>query len=82
MARPAFDPREFGVDLEREAFVDEMVEEFHGAYRNDWTIDELLLHPREALRICDDVRHRRGYYDVPDDIILRVILQRRKNPAG
>jgi hypothetical protein len=26
------------------------------------------------------VRHKHGYFDLPDDIILRVILQRRKNP--
>jgi hypothetical protein len=59
-----------------------MVEQFSAAYRGQWTIDELLLHPREAIRFCDDVRHQRGYYDVPDDIILRAILGRRKNPSG
>lgn len=80
MARNSFEPRDFGVDLEKQEFIDQMVEEFHGAYRNGWTIDELLLHPREAMRFCDAVRHRHGYYDAPDDIILRVILQRRKNP--
>jgi hypothetical protein len=46
------------------------------------SIDELLLHPREAAHFCDDVRRQYGYFDVPDDIILRVILTRGKNPAG
>jgi hypothetical protein len=49
-------------------------------YRDGWTVDELLLHPREALNFCDQVRRRYGYFDVPDDIILRSIMQRRKNP--
>jgi len=28
-----------------------------------WTIDELLLHPREAALFCDGVRRKRGWYD-------------------
>ncbi len=80
MARGKFDPAEFGVDLSREDFADEMVNDFGDIYRDVWTIDELLLHPREAMRFCDDVRRKHGYYDLPDDILLRVILSRRKNP--
>ena len=80
MARGRFDPTEFGVNLSREALTDEMVSDFSETYQDAWTVDELLLHPREAMRFCDDVRRRHGYYDLPDDIILRVILTRRKNP--
>jgi hypothetical protein len=80
MARGAFDPREFGIDMDRAEFSDKMVEDFGAIYRGQWTIDELLLHPREAARFCDDVRRAHGFYDLPDDIILRVILGRRKNP--
>ncbi len=79
MSRSKFDPREFGVELDQAEFVDEMVDDFNAAYQRKWTIDELLLHSREAIRCCDDVRHKRGYYDVPVDIILRSIIQRRKN---
>lgn len=81
MGRDKFDPRDFGIDLDREAFVDQLVEEFHGAYRDSWTIDELLLHPREALQFCDDVRRKHRYFDLPDDIILRTVLNRRKRPV-
>jgi len=49
-------------------------------YRGNWTIDEPLLHPREAIRFCDDIRHRHGWYDMPNDLILRVMMSRRKNP--
>jgi hypothetical protein len=51
-------------------------------YRDQWSVDELMLHPREAARFCDQARFQHGYFDVPDDIILRVILTRRKNPSG
>jgi hypothetical protein len=80
MGRGAFNPRDFGVNMERVDFTDEMVTDFNEAYRDGWTIDELLLHPREAARFCDTVRFKRGYYDAPDDIILRSIMTRRKNP--
>ena len=82
MGRGNFKPSEFGVSLDKASFTDQMVEFFGDTYHGAWTIDELLLHPREAARFCDDVRRRYGYYDCPDDIILRVILTRRKNPNG
>jgi hypothetical protein len=55
-----------------------MVDVFAEVYRDAWTIDELCLHPREAARFCDDARRKHGFYDVPDDIILRSIMNRRK----
>lgn len=82
MGRGAFDPRTFGVDLDRENFIDQIVGEFNDVYRGTVTIDELLLHPSEALRFCSDVRRKFGYFDVPDDIVLRSIMTRRKRPDG
>ncbi len=73
MGRGKFNPADFGVNMEREEFTDLMVNEFNGIYRGAWTIDELCLHPREAAKFCDDVRRKHSYYDLPDDIILRVI---------
>jgi len=81
MGRASFDPRDFGVDMDKPAFTDRMVDFLSGQYRGQWTIDELLLHPREALMFCDDARRMLQAYDVPDDVILRAILQRRKNPG-
>ncbi len=80
MTRGKFDPAEFGVNMEKEEFIDQMVEDFAAHYRDAWSIDELCLHPREALVFCDDVRRKHGYFDLPDDIILRVIMGRRKRP--
>ena len=43
-----------------------------------WTVDELLLHPREALNLCDSFRRAYGYFDLPDEVILRQLMIRRK----
>ena len=80
MARGKFQPADFGINLSKEEFIDQMVEEFGSIYRGQCTIDELLLHPREAAQFCADVRRKHAFFDLPDDIILRVILQRRKSP--
>lgn len=80
MARGRFDPKDFGVNMEREAFMDLMVEEFQTRFRDNLTIDELLLHPREALMFCDAVRLKHGFYFLPDDIVLRSVMTRRKSP--
>jgi hypothetical protein len=80
MGRGKFDPVEFGVKMTRDELTDQMVDDFSVTYRGQWTIDELLLHPREAAWFCDDVRRKHSYFDLPDDVILRVILTRRKNP--
>lgn len=79
MTRMSFKPQDFKFDMGRKQFDDLMVDEFNQAY-GAWSLDELLLHPREAIRFCDDVRSKHRSFDLPDDIILRVIMQSRKNP--
>jgi hypothetical protein len=37
--------------------------------------------PRIGLHFCDEIRGKRGYFDLPDDIILQAII-RRKNPGA
>lgn len=80
MGRHAINPRDYGIQMDSPEFMDQMVETFAAVYRGQWTIDELLLHPSEAIRFCGDVRRQYGYFDLPDDIILRAIMIRRKNP--
>lgn len=79
MGRGNWQTSEFGIAVSKEEFTDQAVVMFGNIYADAWTIDELLLHPREACRFCDDFRRHHGYWDVPDDIVLRVILNRRKN---
>ena len=69
---------EFGVDEDPDAFVDRLADVFHRMFPA-FTIDELLVRPRQALRFCDGVRETLGNYDNPDDILLRPLLNRRKH---
>ena len=78
MGRGKFDPEDFGINVSREEFTDQMVDFFNGMYRDQWTPEEMMFHPREAARFCDEVRHQFGYYGAPDDVVLRVIVSRRK----
>lgn len=80
MARQSFDPRDFGVNLAKDEFMDKMVDDFNEYTHGQISLDEMLLRPRTALHFCDTVRSRYGYFDLPDDIILRSVMQRRKNP--
>lgn len=82
MVFKALDPRDHGVDMDKDDFVDILVEELATMFRGMWTVDELCLHPREAMRFCDDVRLRNGFFSAPDDFILRCLMNRRKNPSG
>jgi len=77
MARKNQTFADYGVDDDPEMFTDRLVEMMHGMYAA-FTIDELLLRPREALKFCDAVRGSTGHVDLPDDVILRLILNRRK----
>lgn len=81
MARQNINPRDYGVELEKDQFTDAVVEDFGNFTRGALSIDELLLRPRAALHFCDTVRQSHSWFDVPDDIILRVLLNRRKAPG-
>lgn len=50
MPRRSFDPQDFGIDLTKDEFVDRIVDAFNDTYKGNLSVDELLLHPREALR--------------------------------
>ena len=79
MPRRVFDPADFDIPLSREAFTDRVTEEFAALYRDRLSVDELLLHPSEAMHFCDLVRRKYAYYGVPDNVILRVMIARRKS---
>jgi hypothetical protein len=81
MARQQIDPAAHGVDMGKEEFTDLVVGELADYGHGAMSIDELLLRPRAALQFCDTVRMKHGWFDLPDDMILRAIMQRRKNPG-
>ena len=78
MRRGDFNPMDFGVNMERDEFMDLMVDEFNRTFQDTLSFDEVVMRPRVALEFCNDVRSRHRFHDVPDDIILRSVLNRRK----
>jgi len=78
MGRHKWEPKDYGIDLSRTDLIDLFIDELRSVYRGMWTIDELVVHPRDAVRFCDDFRMKHGFYDLPDDIILRTLMNLRK----
>jgi hypothetical protein len=82
MARQTVNPAEYGIDLDKDALADELADEFNVYSRGMLTLDELLLRPRTALHFCDATRHNHGWFDLPDDVLLRLIMNWGKRPSG
>lgn len=82
MAR--LDLSKFGITMDTETFKDLLVETFQTQYRAIPNVDELVLRPQIAIRYCDGIRDQlsaRGEgeaYDLPDDVILRTLMNKRK----
>ncbi|WP_428307109.1 hypothetical protein [Lacipirellula sp.] len=70
------DLEQYDIDLTLEDFKDEMADDFNDYFRGQESIHELVRAPRQAHQFCDWVRTKRGYLDVPDDIILQCVLDR------
>jgi hypothetical protein len=77
MPRPALNPSEYGVELNLADFKRMMWSEFGSKYAQ-WTVEDLLVNPREGICFCDHIRKTHGYYELPDNIILKTLLNRRK----
>lgn len=61
-------------------FQDQLVELLNNGY-GSYSVDELCLHPQEAIQFCREARRKTGAIGAPDDLILRALMSRRKNPA-
>jgi hypothetical protein len=72
------------ITMDEEEFRDILVETFQVHYRAIPTVDELVLRQRTAIRYCDHIREilfERGEaeaIDLPDDVILRTLMNKRK----
>ena len=44
-----------------------------------WSVDELVRHPDDAKRYCDDIRPATGCGKLPDDMILRTLMNIRRS---
>jgi hypothetical protein len=82
MTRGLYDPMDFGVNMTRKDFMDQILEEFGIFTHGQLSTDELLYRPAVAMDFCHHVRRKFGYFDVPDDIILRATVTLRKRAKG
>jgi|HubBroStandDraft_6_1064221.scaffolds.fasta_scaffold699931_1 hypothetical protein len=78
IGRASFDPKDFGVDMDREMFIDSMLEVFDEKYHGMWTVDDLVCRPDDAKEFCRDFKKKHGCPDFPDYLILGSIMNRRK----
>jgi hypothetical protein len=72
--------RAVGYDLPRDEFYD-LVDGLRRVLYPEWTQDELVCHPREAVQFCDAVRGK-AKAPVPDHLILKALMNRRKHRLG
>lgn len=68
-----------GFPKERDVFEELIVKVFHGEFRN-WTDEDLLCTPGEAIRFCGLIRQAaRATGHIADSVILRALTNLRKN---
>jgi hypothetical protein len=60
-------------------FQDELVTLLANMYPA-WSVDEMVLHPYDAMQFCQAVRRWQTCSGLPDEMILRCLMHRRKNP--
>lgn len=66
-----------GCDMPADDFR-EMVVELRAVLFPAWSIDETVCHPIDAIRLCGAARRRAGCNDLPDDLILRTLMNCRR----
>jgi transcriptional regulator with XRE-family HTH domain len=65
-------------DLSPDDFRDLIIERKHDT-SPAWTIDELVCHPDEAKEYCNVIRTATGCPTMPDDLILRTLMNVRRS---
>jgi hypothetical protein len=78
MLTSSFQPRDFGVELSRAEFIDLLVADLCAEFGALWMVEELLFRPDVAKKFCKEFRRKRGFTSVPDDFILRSLMQRKR----
>lgn len=78
LTRPTMNPADYSISLSRRELVDQLQASFEALYKGAFNIEQLVVQPREALNFCDQVRKEHGYYELPDHVILKSLMNRRK----
>jgi hypothetical protein len=79
MAR-AIEPSDYGINMNRDEFRDQAIDELNREFRGQITVDELLLQPEEAIKFRDAFLTRYGHKPTDKSIVFRSMMTRRKNP--
>lgn len=74
--------KEYGCDMSPNQFR-EHADQMFAEHVSDYTVDEMLLHPKAAIAYCDTVRQSgKEFANLPDDLILRSLIGQRKKGKG
>lgn len=57
----------------------ELLEERKATTSPTWTIDDLVCHPPEAMAFCEQIRAETSCPKLPDDLILRTLMNVRRS---
>jgi hypothetical protein len=67
-----------GCELAIDEFHARLMDAFHRRYPA-WTVDDLLCHPRDAIRFCDQFREATQCHDLPNGLILKILMGMRNH---
>ena len=70
---------DFGVYIDEVKFVDQITELFNQYTKGSISFEEMLLRSDTAKQFCDDARMITGYFNLPDEIVLRSV-KTKSNP--
>jgi len=65
-----------GCELPIDEFQARLMDVFHRGFPA-WTVDDLLCHPRDAIRFCDRIREATRCHDLPYSLILKILVGMR-----
>lgn len=72
--RGEWEPEQFGIaGMGKDEIIKVLCQYFRDSLGRTWTVDDLLLHPSDAVRFCQDARFRAGWFDMPEEFILRAL---------
>lgn len=77
MARANLNVKDYYDEADPLLFED-VVGDYHFNMFPAYTVDELLVRPRCGILLCDAVRTATKYHELPDDTILRALINKRK----
>jgi len=74
---------DIGVTMGADKFREIIVDEFTATFATKgWSGDELCMHPDCAKEFCNVIRRKVNHAMIPDDVILRTLINIRRRGTG